>query len=150
LNVTIRVPDFNMTANPVTLNISPGSSGTSQVLFQSLYTFQGGISTTVSVSPSGPKGTLNPNNPSLTVNGTKSSVLTVQVPSNQAAGVYNVTIKATSGSLLHLLVIQVHVGQHTSATVVSCSPSSVVVNQASTCTATVRDTSTIAPVTPTR
>jgi len=142
LNVTIRVPDFNMTANPVTLNISPGSSGTSQVLFQSLYTFQGGISTTVSVSPSGPKGTLNPNNPSLTVNGTKTSVLTVQVPSNQAAGVYNVTIKATSGSLLHLLVVQVHVGQHTSATVVNCSPSSVIVSQASTCTATVTDTST--------
>src|SRR3989454_6324516 len=149
LNVTVRVPDFNMTANPVTLNISPGSSGTSQILFQSLYTFQGGISTTVSVSPSGPKGTLNPNNPSLTVNGTKTSVLTVQVPSNQAAGVYNVTIKATSGSLLHLLVVQVHVGQHPSATVVSCSSSSVVVNQPSTCTATVSDTSTISPVTPT-
>jgi len=149
LNVTVRVPDFNMTANPVTLNISPGSSGTSQILFQSLYTFQGGISTTVSVSPAGPKATLNPNNPSLTVNGTKSSVLTVQVPSNQASGVYNVTIKATSGSLLHLLIVQVHVGQHTTATVVNCSPSSVLVNHASTCTATVSDTSTISPITPT-
>src|SRR3989454_1399407 len=149
LNVTVRVPDFNMTANPVTLNISPGSSGTSQILFQSLYTFQGGISTTVSVSPAGPKATLNPNNPSLTVNGTKSSVLSVQVPSNQASGVYNVTIKATSGSLLHLVIVQVHVGQHPSATVVSCSSSSVVVNQPSTCTATVSDTSTISPVTPT-
>ena len=149
LNVTIRVPDFNMTANPVTLNISPGSSETSQILFQSLYTFQGGISTTVSVSPSGPKGTLNPNNPSLTVNGTKTSVLTVQVPSNQAAGVYNVTIKGTSGSLLHLLVVQVHVGQHISATAVSCSPSTLIANQASTCTATVSDTSTISPMTPT-
>ena len=149
LNVTVRVPDFNMTANPVTLNISPGSSGTSQILFQSLYTFQGGISTTVSVSPAGPKATLNPNNPSLTVNGTKSSVLSVQVPSNQASGVYNVTIKATSGSLLHLVVVQVHVGQHTTATVVNCSPSSVIVNQASTCTATVSDTSTISPTTPT-
>jgi Phosphoesterase family/PKD domain/Bacterial Ig-like domain (group 3) len=148
LNVTVRVPDFNMTANPATLNISPGSSGSSQILFQSLYTFQGGISTTVSVSSAGPKATLNPNNPSLTVNGTKSSVLTVQVPSNQASGVYNVTIKATSGSLLHLLVVQVHVGQHTSATVVNCSPSSVLVNQASNCTATVTDTSTISPVTP--
>src|SRR2546427_4521316 len=149
LNVTVRVPDFNMTANPVTLNISPGSSGTSQILFQSLYTFQGGISTTVSVSPAGPKATLNPNNPSLTVTATKSSVLSVQVPSNQASGVYNVTIKATSGSLLHLVVVQVHVGQHTTATVVNCSPSSVIVNQASTCTATVSDTSTISPTTPT-
>src|SRR3989449_4708369 len=149
LNVTVRVPDFNMTANPVSLNISPGSSGSTEILFQSLYTFQGGISTTVSVSPSGPKATLNPNNPSLTANGTKGSVLTVQVPSNQAAGVYNVTIKATSGSLLHLLVVQVHVGQHTTATVVNCSSSSVVVNQPSTCTATVSDTSTISPVTPT-
>ena len=149
LNVTVRVPDFNMTANPSTLSISPGSTDTSQILFQSLNGFQGGISTTVSVSPAGPKATLNPNNPSLTVNGTKSSVLTIQVPSNQAAGVYNVTIKATSGSLLHLLVVQVHVGQHPSATVVSCSSSSVVVNQPSTCTATVSDTSTIFPITPT-
>src|SRR6266568_3109214 len=149
LNVTVRVPDFNMTANPVTLSISPGSTGSSQVLFQSLNGFQGGISTTVSVSPAGPKATLSPNNPSLTTNGTTSSILSIQVPSNQAAGVYNVTIKATSGSLLHLLVVQVHVGQHPSATVVSCTPSSVVVNQASTCTATVSDTSTISPVTPT-
>src|SRR5207248_1778696 len=149
LNVTVRVPDFNMTANPATLDIPAGSTGTSQILFQSINGFQGGISTTVSVSPAGPKATLNPNNPSLTANGTTSSVLNIQVPSNQASGVYNVTIKATSGSLVHLLVVQVFVGQHTSATVVSCSPSSVVVNQASTCTATVSDTSTISPVTPT-
>jgi PKD repeat protein len=149
LNVTARVPDFTMTANPVTLNISPGSTGSSQVLFQGLNGFQGGISTTISVSPAGPTASLNPNNPSLTPNGTKTSVLTIQVPSNLAAGVYNVTIKATSGSLLHLLVVQVHIGQHTSSTVVSCSPSSVIVNQASTCTATVTDTSTISPITPT-
>src|SRR5438552_10076864 len=149
LNVTVRVPDFNMTSNPATLDVPSGSTDTSQILFQSLNGFQGGISTTVSVSPAGPKATLNPNNPSLTVNGTKSSVLTIQVPSNQAAGVYNVTIKATSGSLLHLLVVQVRVGQHPSATIVSCSSSSVVVNQPSTCTATVSDTSTIFPITPT-
>ncbi|TMI51028.1 PKD domain-containing protein [Candidatus Bathyarchaeota archaeon] len=149
LNVTVRVPDFNMTANPATLSVPPGSTDTSQVLFQSLNGFQGGISTTISVSPAGPKATLNPNNPSLTANGTTSSVLNIQVPSNQASGVYNVTIKATSGSLVHLLVVQVFVGQHTSATIVSCSPSSVIVNQASTCTATVSDTSTISPITPT-
>src|SRR5438876_4410803 len=149
LNVTVRVPDFNMTANPATLDIPAGSTGTSQILFQSINGFQGGISTTVSVSPAGPKATLNPNNPSLTANGTTSSVLNIQVPSNQASGVYNVTIKATSGSLVHILVVQVFVGQHTSATVVSCSPSSVIVNQASTCTATVSDTSTVSPIIPT-
>src|SRR5712691_3603678 len=149
LNVTVRVPDFNMTANPITLNIAPGSTGSSQILFQSINGFQGGISTTISVSPSGPKATLNPNNPSLTANGTTTSVLSIQIPSNQAAGVYNVTIKATSGSLVHLLVVQVHVGQHTSATVVSCSPPSVIVNQASMCTATVNDTGTSPITTPT-
>jgi PKD repeat protein len=149
LNVTVLVPDFNMTANPVTLNISQGSSGSSQVLFQSLFGFQGGISTQLSVSPAGPQVTLNPNNPNLTVNGTISTLLTIQIASNQAAGVYNVTIKATSGPLLHLLVVQVLVGQHTSAISVSCSPNSVIVNQASTCTATVNDTSTGSTITPT-
>jgi PKD repeat protein len=149
VNVTVRVPDFSVTANPAALNVSPGSTGSSQITFTGLNGFQGGISTTLSVSPSGPKAALNPNNPTLTVNGTVTSVLSIQVPSNQAAGVYNVTIKATSGPLIHLLVVQVHVGQNTSVTVVSCSPNSVSVNQASTCTATVNDTSTISTIIPT-
>src|SRR3989454_2142118 len=149
LNVTVRVPDFNMSANPATLDVPAGSTGTAQILFQSINGFQGGLSTSISVTPAGPKATLTPNNPSLTANGTTSSVLTIQVPSNLAAGVYNVTIKATSGSLVHLLVVQVLVGLHPAAPVVSCSPSSVIVNQASTCTATVSDTSTVSPITPT-
>ena len=149
LNVTVRVPDFNMTANPATLSVSPGSTGSVQILFQSLDGFQGGISTQVSVSPAGPKAVLNPNNPSLKVNGTTSSVLSIQVGSNQAAGVYNVTIKATAGAPTHLLVVRVLIGQHTSSTSVICSPSSVIVSQASTCTATVGDTSTSSNITPT-
>jgi PKD domain/Bacterial Ig-like domain (group 3) len=149
LNVTVRVPDFNMTANPTTLDISPGSTGSSQVTFHSVDGFQGGISTQVSVSPAGPKVTLNPNNPNLQANGTVTIALSIQLASNQAPGVYNVTIKATAGALLHLLVVKVLVGQHTSSTSVSCSPSSVIVNQASTCTATVIDTSTGTVTTPT-
>ena len=148
LNVTVRVPDFSMTANPTTLDLSQGATGTSQITFQSINGFSGGVSTQLTVSPGGPKPTLSPNNPTLSANGTIVSVLSVQIPANQAAGIYNVTIKATAGQLVHSLVVTIFVGQHTSSTSVSCSPSSVIVNQASNCTATINDTST-GPTTPT-
>ncbi len=149
VNVTVRVPDFNITSNPDTLSLSPGATGSSQITFQSLNGFQGGLNTQVSVSPAGPKVALNPNNPTLNVNGTITIVLSIQLASNQAPGVYNVTIKATAGALVHSIVIKVLVGQHTSSASVSCSPSALVVNEASTCTGIVNDTSTGSPTTPT-
>ena len=107
LNVTVRVPDFSMTASQAVLSVARGSTGSVQVLFQSLYGFQGGINTQVSVSPGGPQVTLNPNNPSLQASGSTSSILSVQVPSNLAPGVYNVTIRATAGPLTHVLVVSI-------------------------------------------
>src|SRR4029077_4029845 len=133
----------------ISLNVSPGSSGTSQIQFTSIDGFHGGITIQVTVNPAGPTATLNPNNPNLTPNGTFSSILTIQVPATQASGVYNVTIKATAGPLTHLLVVQVLVGQHATSTVVACSPNSVIANQDSSCTATVSDTSTGPITTPT-
>jgi uncharacterized membrane protein len=149
LNVTVRVPDFSVIANPVTLSVPTGFTGSSQILFQSLDGFQGSVSTQVSVNPAGPRVTLNPNNPNLKANMSAIIVLSVQVASNQAPGVYYVTIKATAGPLLHVLVVMVLLGQNTSSTVVSCSPALVIVNQMSTCLATVSDTSIGSMTTPT-
>jgi PKD repeat protein len=148
-NVTVRVPDFNMTANPATLVIPAGSSGSSQILFKSLDGFHGSVSTQVTVNPAGPILALNPTSPTLVANGTAIAVLSIQVPSNLPPGIYNVTITAASGLLHHLLVVKALLAQHPSATIVSCSLLTVIVNQAFTCTATVNDTSTRPIIAPT-
>src|SRR6266581_3056311 len=173
-NVMVSTSDFELAANPYLLTVPLGKNAQSKIAATSLAKWQGTISYTTSVSSKGLAVSMQ--NPSVrlsagqtvndnlivaasntsptgvyvvTVNGTTSSVLSIQVGSNQAAGVYNVTIKATAGALTHLLVVRVLIGQHTSSTSVICSPSSVIVNQASTCTATVGDTSSSSNITPT-
>src|SRR5207302_10264344 len=107
-------PDFSVSANPTSLTISQGSSGTSNITLTSLNGFSGTVTLSASVSPSGPFANLNPGSVTLVSNGAGSSTLNVTSVS-AAPGTYKVNVTATSGSLSHSFLITV--------TITSVSPS---------------------------
>jgi len=67
------------------------------------------VTLTVTSSPSGPTGTLSTSIIELTFNSNVNLNLTINVPTNTAAGNYTVTIQATSGTVSHTLAIPVRV-----------------------------------------
>ena len=99
-------PDFSVSANPTSLTIVQGSSGTSAITVASLNGFSGTVTLSASVSPSGPLANLNPGSVTLASNGVGSSTLNV-TSASAVTGTYKVNVTATSGSLSHSLLITV-------------------------------------------
>jgi hypothetical protein len=99
-------PDFSVSANPNSVTIVQGSSGTSIITLTSLNGFSGTVTLSASVSPLGPSTNLNPGTVTLASNGVGSSTLNVTSVS-AAPGTYKVNVTATSGSLSHSLLITV-------------------------------------------
>ncbi len=102
-------PDFSLNAVPNTLAMKPGDTGSSSIQLASLGGFSGDVLFTVMVLPPGPSAELNPGSNSLPPGGRASSILTVLTNSSTPEGLYNVSINATSGSLLHSVSVSVSV-----------------------------------------
>jgi fibronectin type 3 domain-containing protein len=88
-------PDFNLSANPGSLTVNGGSSGTSTITVTPLNGLNGVYTLSASGLPSGVTATFSPN-PTV---GT--SVMTLTADSTVTAGTSNVTVTATSGLLSH-------------------------------------------------
>ncbi len=97
--------DFSISANPTSLTIAQGSSGTSTISTAVTSGSAGTVNLTASVSPAGPTASLNPT--SVTAGG--SSTLTVTVGSTVATGTYTVTVTGTEGSATHSTTVTVTV-----------------------------------------
>ncbi len=97
--------DFSISANPTSLSIPQGGSGTSTISTAVTSGSAGTVSLSASVSPAGPTVSLNPT--SVTAGG--SSTLTVSVGSTQATGNYTVTVTGTEGSVSHSASVAVTV-----------------------------------------
>lgn len=97
--------DFSISANPSSLSIAQGSSGTSTVSTAVTSGSAGTINLTTSVSPAGPTASLNPTS----ITAGSSSTLTVSVGSSVAAGSYTVTVTGTEGSVVHSTSVAVTV-----------------------------------------
>jgi hypothetical protein len=97
--------DFSISANPTSLSIAQGGSGTSTISTAVTSGTAGTVSLTASVSPAGPTAALNPT--SVTAGG--SSTLTVSVGSSVAAGSYTVTVTGTEGTATHSASVAVTV-----------------------------------------
>lgn len=97
--------DFSISANPASLSIAQGNSGTSTISTAVTSGSAGTVSLTASVSPSGPTASLNPT--SVTAGG--SSTLTVSVGSTVATGTYTVTVTGTEGTATHSTAVTVTV-----------------------------------------
>ncbi len=97
--------DFSISANPTSLSIAQGSSGTSTISTAVTSGSAGTVNLSASVSPSGPTASLNPTS----VTAGNSSTLTVSVGSSVATGTYTVTVTGTEGSVSHSTSVTVTV-----------------------------------------
>src|SRR3989475_634753 len=134
---TFTVVDFIVSANPSTLALTTGISGTSTITITALNGFAGTISVTTTPS-TGLTAILSTG----TIRGSGTSILTV---SSGVAGTYTVLVKGTSGSLTKSTTVTVIVGAQASPIV--SAPSAETVTQLNTLTFTVTGTesSTLSP-----
>ncbi len=86
-------PDFSLTANPSSVSIAQGGSGTSLITVVPVNGFSGSVSLNASGLPSGVTAGFSPN-PTTTT-----STLTLTASATAATGTSTVTITGTSGSL---------------------------------------------------
>jgi len=126
--VTVKVtvsqpsqPDFFISANPSGLAVTPGSSATSTISVTSLAGFANSVNLVVSVSPSGPTGSISPATVSVTSGGTGTSTLTVST-SSTTTGSYSITVSGTSGTISHSTTVTLSVS--TSEFTISETPTS--------------------------
>lgn len=100
VNITLSVTsaaNFSISASPATLNVRRGTSGSDTVTITSVGGFTGTVSLSVGSLPSHTSAVWKPT----TVAGSGSSVLTIHAGSRARTGTYHLTIKGTSGSLVH-------------------------------------------------
>jgi hypothetical protein len=110
-------PSFSLTANPSTLSIAQGSSGTSTITVTDNDGFNGEVTLSASGLPSGVTAQFVPN-PTTTT-----STLTLTASASAAAGTFTVTIQGVSGSLTNSTPISLTVTA--GGPVVSLSPTSI-------------------------
>ncbi|SRR6266487_221922 len=108
-------PDFSIAANPTTMTLSPGSSGTSTITLSSINGFNGTVSLSASVGSSGislssPNVGLNPSSITLASNGSGTATMTVSTSLLTTPGTYTVTVNAVNGSISHSTTVTVTVG----------------------------------------
>ncbi len=97
---TFATTPFTMSANPSSLIIIHGNSGTSTITLNSVNGFTGTVNLSTSVAPivhRGPAATLSSNSVSLTT-GTGSVTLTVSTEKNTPVGSYTVAVTGTAGT----------------------------------------------------
>jgi hypothetical protein len=118
LAITKPPPDFKVSANPASMTVSIGSTGTSTITLTSLYNFTGTVSLTASVSPAdttasfspvNPTASFNPASVNLSANGTGMSTLSVSKSLLTTPGTYTVAITANSGTISHSATVTVTV-----------------------------------------
>lgn len=100
VNLTVRVlqPDFAVKANPSTMYVVNGTSGTSNVTLTSIDRFNGTIALSASTSIGWVAPTLGKNVLTLNYPKTNSTILTVSVPANAKPGKYTIVVTAETGN----------------------------------------------------
>ncbi len=102
-------PNFGVSANPSSLTIVQGTSGTSLITLTSLNALAGVITLSASISPSGTVAKVTPASITLSAGGSGISTLTISTASSTALGGYSVTVTGTNGTLAHSVIISVAV-----------------------------------------
>ena len=109
-------PDFSLTANPGTLSVAQGSSGTSTITVVPANGFTGSVTLSASGLPTGVTSGFAPN-PTTTT-----STLTLTASSTATVGTSTVTITGVSGSLTHNTTLSLTVTQSGGSPVVTLTP----------------------------
>jgi len=125
-------PNFYLSANPNSLSIAQGSTGSSTITVNPINGFTGSVTLSAQNVPSGVTATF-ATNPT-----TSTSSLTFNVSSTAATGTSTVTIQGTSGSLTNSTTINLTVtAQQSPSFTLTANPGSVGVNQGSTGSTTI-------------
>jgi hypothetical protein len=90
-------PDFSVSDSPSSQSVFAGNNTTYTTTISAINGFSGNVSLSVSGLPSGAGGSFNPTS----VTGSGNSTLTVTTSSSTPVGTYTLTVKGTSGSLVH-------------------------------------------------
>jgi xyloglucan-specific exo-beta-1,4-glucanase len=101
-DIGAATPDFALSANPNSLTVNRGASGTSTITVTRISGFSGSVAFTISGLPSGVTASFNPT--STTTTGT-TSTLTLTASSTATTGPATVTVTGTGGGLTHTAAI---------------------------------------------
>jgi subtilase family serine protease len=105
LIVQVTNPDFNLTANPTSLNIIQGSSGTTTLTLTAINDYTGSVALSTTDIPVGWTTTITPNS----IHPTGSVQLTINVPQNTNSGPYTIAVKGTDGTTTKTITLKVQV-----------------------------------------
>jgi Abnormal spindle-like microcephaly-assoc'd, ASPM-SPD-2-Hydin len=109
-------PDFSLSANPTSLSVAQGSSGTSTITITPIDGFTGSVNLSATGLPTGVTAGFSPNP------ATTTSTLTLTVGAGAATGTSTITITGVSGTLTHTTTVSLTVTA--SGPVVSLTPTS--------------------------
>src|SRR6266516_3500626 len=105
-------PDFKLNTDQLTLNAQPGSEQSLAITVTDIAGPSGTIRFNATISPSGPRISLDPANVTLASEGSGSTSLIIDVSFTTAPGPYWIQVKATNGSVTHSITVQMDVAQH--------------------------------------
>jgi subtilase family serine protease len=111
-------PNFTLSANPTSVTITQGGTGTSTITIAPEDGFSGNVTLSTSGLPSGVTAVFNPNP------ATTTSTLTLTASASAATGTVTVTITGTSGSLTNTTTLSLTVNASGSGPAVTLSPTS--------------------------
>jgi subtilase family serine protease len=121
LSLTVNAaaaPNFSLTANPSSVTVTQGNSGTSTITVNPVNGFTGSVTLSASGLPSGVTAGFSPN-PTTTT-----STLTLTASASAATGTVTVTVKGVSGSLTNTTTLSLTVNASGSGPAVTLSPTS--------------------------
>lgn len=134
--VTGTNPDFSLTANPTSLSVAQGGTGSSTITVGPLNGFSGTVALAAGGLPTGVTASFSP------ASTTGTSTLTLTASSTATAGTTNITVTGTSGSLSHSTTIALTITSNQASFKLSASPATLSIAQGATGSSTI----TVTPV----
>src|SRR5436190_4029931 len=105
-------PDFTLNTDQSTFNAQPGSDQSLAIVVTDIAGPSGTIRFNATITPSGPRVSLDPANITLASQGSGSTSLNIDIASTTPPGPYLIQVNATNGSITHSITVQVDVAQH--------------------------------------
>jgi len=105
-------PDFQLSANPASMNLTQGTSGTSTITLTSIGGFSGIVDLTVTSTPSSsssPMLSVNPNRVTVLAGATTNVVLTISTSGTTARGSYSIVVQGIDGNLSNTVTVTLRV-----------------------------------------